>query len=153
MLYRRRSLMLAEIVRQCRFAMRAYAAATAAIDCGDEEALWSSMEALLGAAAHIHQLLWPHSEGDTRHADEFRLALAIAPDSPLAWTQLRAIWDLAALVDQWTARPGGAVRGFDREASQLRYYGLTFDLPPLLGAIAELEERAIGEVWQMRQVV
>lgn len=151
--YRRRSLVLAEIVRQCRFALKAYGWAADAIALGSEDTLWPAVEALLGAAAHLHQLLWPQSESAVASAGELRTALGIGPDSPLARSELRDLSNLAVLVEAWTENPRGAVRAFRREESKVRYYGIQIDLPPLLAAIAALDERALNEAQQMRQMV
>ena len=152
MSYRRKSVFLAEIERQCRFAMKAYSEATAAVGWADEEPLWRSLEALLGSAMRLHQLLWPAPPASSAGA-ELREALAMPPESPLACRELAALVDLTALVDQWALRSDRGARGFDRERSVVRYYGLTFELPPLLGAIAELEARAAREAVHMREMV
>ena len=146
-------MILAEIARQCRFALKAYGAAAAAAARLDDDDLWPAIDALLGAAARLHQLLWPPREDSAEWPAALRSTLAIGPDSPLHRSEWQAIGDLAALVDEWSRRPAGAVRKFDREHAAVRYYGLTFELAPLLAAIAGLETRAVSEARQMRQMV
>lgn len=150
--YRRRSIVLAEIERQCRHAMKAYQETAAARQARNDAALWYSLEALLGAAAHLHQLLWPPPNPAVAWAAELRRALGME-DSPLARKELGAVLDLAGLVDDWALNPDGGVRWFDGELATLRYYGRVFELAPLLSAIAELEARAAREVRNMRQMV
>jgi hypothetical protein len=151
--YRRRSIVLAEIERQCRFAMTAYQEAAAAAEVGDEGPLWYSLEALLGAAAHLHQLLWPRPNPSVAWAAELRAALAIDLDSPLARQELVSVFDFEALMDEWILHPEGAARWFDRELSTVHYYGRVFELAPLLSAIADLDARTLREVQHMREVV
>lgn len=55
----RRRLLLYELELQCGFVLSAYSAATAALQRKDRDGFWYSVQALLGAAAHIHDFLAP----------------------------------------------------------------------------------------------
>ena len=151
--YRRRSIVLAEVERQCRYILKAYRETAAAAATRDEASLWYALDALLIGAARLHQLLWPRPNPAVAWAAELRAALAIGIDSPLANKQLESALDLAALADEWILRPDGGPRWFDRELSALRYYGRVFELTPLLIAVADLEARAAREMRHMREMV
>ncbi len=161
----RRRMLLSEIELQCGFALRAYSATAAAMEHRDPEAFWYSMQALLAAAAHVHRFL----EDDPA----LRAALDISDDSPLCNSELDSACDVRLAFLQWLAsRPRGPfrmsnfgplgvsdadaavfARFIDLENSVCLMFGMAYDLPALLAAIAGLSSRVKADLRQLRELV
>jgi hypothetical protein len=139
----RRLILLSEVERQCRFALRGYDDASAAISARDPDRFWHSLETIVSAAAQL--------PGLTSAA-----GLPLDGDSPLRAPEL----EHAAEVDSWRpprldlelsnfgpagftpAHPGGCARFFDFDTSIFILFGHVFEMAPLLAAIADLSHRA-----------
>jgi hypothetical protein len=161
----RRRMLLSEIDLQCGFALKAYSGMAAALEHRDPEAFWYAMQALLAAAAHVHRFL----EDDPA----LRAALDISDDSPLRNSELDSAADVRFSCLQWLAsRPRGPIRMsnfgplgvseadaavfarfIDLENSACLVFGMSYDLPPLLAAIAGLSSRVKADLRQLREVV
>src|SRR5579885_1155255 len=99
----RRRMVLLEIELQCTFALKAYGSTTAALEHHDAVTFWYSLQALLGAAAHLHRFL----QGDP----ELRAAAAVPDTSPLMQNGLDCAADVQKACIQWLdSRPKGPLR-------------------------------------------
>jgi hypothetical protein len=150
MVDQRKRLLLAEIELQCGFALKAYGNAADALGRRDSETFWYSLQALLGAAARIRELLEPD--------EELRRGLDVPDGSPLLEPEL----DAPNAFPEWLsshprgplrlsnfgplgvsqADPAVFVRFIDVEKSIFILFGNAFDIPSLLAAIAGVNEKA-----------
>jgi hypothetical protein len=144
--YRRRRVLLSEIDRQCAFGLMAYDDATAALQKREAERFWYSLQALMAAAGHLKQILWPMPNPSIGWAYELRAALQITDDSPL---------NQAGLIEDEPPQIGSSecVRSFDSDTSTFTLFGSVYELSPLLTAIAELGHRVKAELQHLREVV
>lgn len=143
----RRLILLAEVERQCRFALTGYDAAIAAIPARDAERFWHSLEEILSAAGHLPALA-------------SAAGLDLAEDSPLnapelahaadveSWRPLRPEIELSNFGPSGFTRanPGECARFFDLDHSIFISFGHIFEMPSLLSAIADLGHRAEMEL-------
>jgi hypothetical protein len=161
----RRRMLLSEIDMQCGFAMRAYAGAASALEHRDPEGFWYSLQALVGAAAHLHRFL----ENDAA----LRIALEVEDDSPLLRSELDCAGDVRTACLRWLAsRPRGPLRQsnfgplgvshtdpevfarfIDPEESVFLLFGESYDLARLLASIAGLSQKVKADLRQIRELV
>lgn len=173
MVYRRRRILLSELERQCGIALMAYDDAAAALQKHNADRFWYALQGLTAAAGHLEGMLWPVPNAATGWASELREALGLKDDSPLHHPGLAASRNIVSALEEWqaghpdrswrasnfgaggftTAGPSDCVRYFDRERSLYIFCGYTFELPVLLGAIAELGHRARLEIEHLRELV
>jgi hypothetical protein len=161
----RRRMLLAEIDVQCGFALRAYSGSTSALQRRDPECFWYSLQALLGAAAHLHRFL----EADP----DLKTALDVPDDSPLLRSELDCVADLRSACARWLgSRPRGPhrqsnfgplgisqadpavfARFIDPEESTAVLFGESYDLAQILAAIAILSQKVKTDLRQIREMV
>jgi hypothetical protein len=173
MVYRRRRILLKEIERQCGIALTAYDEAAAALQRHNPDRFWYSLQGLTTAAGHLESLLWPAPNASIGWAAELRQALGMRDDSVLHRCGAAAVLNLAAALENWQsahsgrawydsnygpngfngAHSGDCLRYFDLENSVYLLCGHRFELPALLGAIAELGHRARLETEHLRELV
>jgi hypothetical protein len=164
MLDPRRRLLLCELEAQCNFALKQYSACSAALQGRDPEGFWSSLQAILTAAGAIHTLLAADAV--------LRADLFVADSSPLLRPELARLADPRAAFFEWLsghprgplrmtnfgpfgvspADPSVFARYLDPERSLAVIFGLPFDIPELLAALAALKEAAAAEVHQLQAV-
>jgi hypothetical protein len=135
---RRRRLLLHEFELQCDFALRAYRDA-AGMEARDEQGFWYAVQTLLNAAAQA-------------------LGLAEALDyvaEPFQRGELRAVENVRSALERWgSSNPAfKAARSAGAERSVVTLFGHTIDLAALLGALAELRERARAELRHFQEIV
>jgi hypothetical protein len=138
--YRQKRLLLDEIVRQCDFALIGYRDASTAVQKNENQRMWYSLHALVGAAVHLQQLLGC--------AQELEGILGDLP-SPLTQPDLANTADWAELVRNCQ----GARCSFDPHTAILMLFGRVFELQPMLAAIAELRKQAEDEVQLLKAIV
>ncbi len=158
-------MLLSEIDMQCGFAMRAYAGTTTALERRDPEGFWYSLQALVGAAAHLHRFL----ENDAG----LRIALEVEDDSPLLGSELEGAADVGTACVRWLAsHPRGPLRQsnfgplgvsrtdpevfarfIDPEESIFFLFGESYDLARLLASIAALSQKVKTDLRQIRELV
>jgi hypothetical protein len=158
-------LLLSEIELQCGFALKAYGDAASALARRDARDFWYSIQALLGAAAHLQRFLVANAE--------LRTALQVPEGSPLLLPELNSADDIHTSLLSWLSRhKGGPLRssnfgpagvsdaqsaGFARyidvKNSRLILFGSAYDLAALLGAIADLGRHATAELTSLKKIV
>ncbi|HWP83926.1 MAG TPA: hypothetical protein VNN17_01945 [Terriglobia bacterium] len=168
-----KTILLAEIGQQCRFALLAYAGATSAQKAGDAERFWYSLQSLLQAAANASLLLWPTGESRQALAREIRHALQVTEDSPLSPARFRPPAPLDEWLAEWAASvrhgeaslsnfgPGGFapctpsryVRCFDPDESVFVFLGEIWDCASLVRALAEIQHQAEAEMERLKAIM
>lgn len=165
MLDRRTRPLLHELDLQCGFALKAYAAAAIALERRESEDFWYALQALLAAAAHLHQFLQtdPH----------LRSRLGVEEGSPLSLGELDLPADAYLAFGRWLeAHPRGPLRisnfgpfgvtladrsvfarYLDTERTIAFVFGAAYDVPALLSAIAGLRHRVGVELRHLQEVV
>jgi hypothetical protein len=155
-----------EVERQCRFGLTAADDLQAALQAGDMDRLWYSVQALLVAAGNVSKLLWPEQKYSQR-GDELRASLGVPEDSPLAPRTFRNHFEhFDARLHDWAASsqrrnfadsnvgppgmivgldPGDYLRNFDTTNAAVTFRGDSYELQPIVKAIGELWQRASVE--------
>ena len=161
----RRRLLLCEIELQCGFVLHAYRAAAAALQRKDRDGFWYSAQALLGAAAHLHDFL-------SRDAD-LRQTLNIRDHSPLLRPELAPAGSPAAAWSDWLsahareplrltnfgphgvsgAGPDLFARFIDVDRSLCMVFGKAYDIAELMATVAEVQHAVKEELRRIREVV
>jgi hypothetical protein len=160
----RRRLLLYELELQCGFVLSAYGAATAALQRKDRDGFWYSVQALLGAAAHIHDFLAPDLA--------LRRALGVPDDSPLLRPELGAAGEVAGAWSAWVSQSRGPLRltnfgphgisdvnrglfarFIDVDRSLCILFGNPYDIAELMASVAVVNQQIKEEVRRLQQVV
>lgn len=72
-----------EVERQCKFAIIAVEDLSQALQIGDMDRIWYSIQAILVAAGNVSKLLWPPKPLLPERGAELRASLSVDDDSPL----------------------------------------------------------------------
>ena len=135
--------------------------------------MWYSLQGLVTAAIHLHQLLWPSPNPSIAWAVDLRCALGLGDLSALNQGPLQAASPLSRALETWNLlKPGGpleltnfgpsgftepspanCVRCFSPPAGRFTFFGVTYEVTEILQAVAELAPRASGELERLRTMV
>jgi hypothetical protein len=139
----RRLILLSEVERQCRFALKGYGDALAAMNSCDTERFWHSLEGIVSIAAQLPSLSTaaglPLAEDSVLHAPELAHVSDVESWRPLRPEIKSSNFGPAGFT---RAHPGECARFFDLDTSIFIRFGHIFEMPPLLAAIADLSHRA-----------
>jgi hypothetical protein len=166
---RLRSLFLSEVARQAAFGQRAARDLKMAIESGDLDAFWYSMQNLLVAAGNVSKLLWPSAVKKQSLSDEMRDRgkelrgiLSLDDSSALKCRELRNQlehfdeylhkWEFApaahGIVDDnigsiklIAANPRGYLRNYDPLAEVLHLHGNDYQIRPVVDALDDLASK------------
>ncbi len=156
-----------EVRRQCGHALMAHCDLKRALDDGETDRIWYSIQALLAATANISKLLWP--TGPRRpearlpeRGNDLRTNLDVPEISPLESREFRNHFEhFDERIEDWatdTERrnfidsninvqipgidPTDYLRNFDSESFTLSFWGKEHPLEPVMEAIRQLHDAA-----------
>jgi len=152
-----------EVERQCRFALIAVQDLSQALQAGDMDRIWYSVQAFLVAAGNISKLLWPAKPRLPERGAELRASLSIDGESPLEPRRFRNHFEhFDERLEAWATsserhnfadsnvgppgmivglEPGDYLRNFDTTGFAVTFRGDTYPLQPVTNAI----DRSLGE--------
>lgn len=156
-----------EVARQSDFAGIAFTDLVQALNQGQFDRVWYSIQGLLGAAGNISKLFWPVQKYELR-GRQLRNALEINDDSPLQPRTFRNHFEhFDERLTDWATSPtrgafvdsnigpsnmiGGIdpasfMRNFDTSRFAVTYRGDTYELKPIMLEIRTIGDRAKVEV-------
>lgn len=156
-----------EVERQCAFALIAARDLNQALQAGDMDRIWYSVQALLVAAGHVSMLLWPVSPLLPERGAQVRESLSVGDDSPLQPRTFRNHFEhFDERLEQWATSserrnfadqnvgppgmisgldPGDYLRNLDTTNMAVTFRGDAYPLQTIVAAIRELWEKAAVE--------
>jgi hypothetical protein len=162
-----RSIFMREVERQCKFALLAGQDLAQALQGGEMDRIWYSVQSILVAAGNISKLLWPPGIGHKVRGEDLRKALNVTNGSPLEPRTFRNHFEhFDERLEDWATAsqrrnfvdsnvmPPGAIAGID-PADYLRnldpvgwtltFRGDSYALRPVIQAVQDLWEIAAFE--------
>jgi len=156
-----------EVERQCKFAIIAVQDLNQALQIGDMDRIWYSIQAILVAAGNVSKLLWPPKPLLPERGTELRASLSVDDDSPLEPRTFRNHFEhFDERLEQWAAsserrnfadsnvgppgmivglEPGDFLRNFDTTNFAVTFRGDIYYLQPVINAIRDLWRKATVE--------
>jgi len=156
-----------EVERQCKFATIAAQDLNQALQAGDMDRVWYSIQAFLVAAGNVSKLLWPSKPLLPERGAELRASLSVGDDSPLEPRAFRNHFEhFDERLEQWATsserrnfadsnvgppgmivglEPGDFLRNFDTTNFAVTFRGDTYHLQPVINAIRDLWRKAAVE--------
>ena len=156
-----------ETERQCRFAIMAIEDLQKALQTGDIDRIWYSVQTFLVAAGNLSKLLWPSAAHISDRAKELKSSLGVDDSSPLAPRTFRNHFEhFDERLENWATSskhqgfvdsnvgPSGMIygpdsgdylRNFDTIKGSITFRGDEYILKPMVDAIVELHLKALTE--------
>ncbi len=156
-----------EVERQCKFALIAAQDLNNALQHGDMDRIWYSIQTLVVAVGNISKILWPSDPLLPERGVDIRKSLSVDDDSPLGPRKFRnhfehfderlEIWATSSehmgFVDSNVGPPGmiagvdpgDCLRNFDTINFAVTFWGDEYVLPPIVKAVQELWQKAAVE--------
>lgn len=156
-----------EVERQCRFALVATQDLNGALQAGDMDRIWFSVQAFLVAAGNISKLLWPPRPLLPERGAELRASLSVGEDSPLEPRTFRNYFEhFDERLEEWATSSerhnfadsnvgppnmivgldaADYLRNFDTTNFAVTFRGDTYRLQPIAEAIRDLWQKAVTE--------
>jgi len=153
-----------EVERQCKFALMAAEDLSGALQAGDMDRIWYSVQAFLVAAGNISKLLWPSSPILPERGKELRTSLSVSDDFPLEPRKFRNHFEhFDERLEKWATSskrrnfvdsnigplgaiggfdPGDYLRNFDPGNFAVTFRGDVYELKPVINALQELWQKA-----------
>lgn len=170
-----------EVERQSRFGLIASADLDAALECGDMDRIWYSVQSLLGAAGNASKLLWPPQPQTPKHpqpqipkrGEDLRESLGVPDSSPLEPRAFRNHFEhFDERLEQWATSsqrrnftdsnvgttgmisgldPGDYLRNFDTKEYAVTFRGDKYPLKPIIEALQDLHNKTQSASGGIRQ--
>jgi hypothetical protein len=156
-----------EVERQCRFALIAIQDLEQALQVGDLDRLWYSVQAFLIAVANISKLLWGSNPSSEKERAELRASLSLSDNSPIRSRKFRNHFEhFDERLEQWATSskrhnfvdqnvgppsmivgvdPEDFLRNFDTENFAVTFKGEVYELRPVINAIRDIWLKAVVE--------
>jgi hypothetical protein len=139
----------------------------AALDSGDIDRIWYSVQSLLVAAGNVSKLLWPSQSTARQRGEELRSSLRVPDSSPLEPRTFRNHFEhFDERLEEWATSsdrknfadsnvgppgmisgldPGDYLRNFDTSNYAITYRGDIYAVNSVVDALRQLHERALAE--------